>query len=112
TLFLNVAAILIVRPFQLFGRRQVDFRSPCPRKSYLAVAKGVRRGGPGSATWGSVGGGVAEDVFLHLAGLPAVPAGPEDRVVAAALSATTIGALAFFGLANRADLGSALGKGR
>lgn len=44
-LYLNVPAVLIVRPFLTFGRRQIDFSSDCARNSYLHLAKGARHHG-------------------------------------------------------------------
>ncbi len=42
-LYLNVPHVMIVRPFQTFGRTQIDSANPCPRRSYLTLVKGVTR---------------------------------------------------------------------
>lgn len=114
-LYLNVQAVLLLRPFQAFGRRQIDFSSGCARKSYLAVAKaarGIRL--RGDLNWGSVGGFVAEDVFLYLSQFGDRPAGvAPDHLLSNALTPLTIAVLVMLHFAKGpTEVQSALGKGR
>jgi hypothetical protein len=64
-LFLNIEAILLVRPWRTFGRRQIDFAAGCSRKHYLSVVKGVRAAATPQLlpTWQSLAGLVAHDLI-------------------------------------------------
>lgn len=67
-LYLNVPHVMIVRPFQTFGRTQIDSVTSCPRKSYLTLLKGVsRKRHAEPLTGASLGGELAHEVFAHAA---------------------------------------------
>jgi hypothetical protein len=114
-LYLNVQAVLLLRPFHAFGRRQIDFSSNCARMSYLAVTKAARVTRPRNELhWGSIGGFVAEDVFLYLAGLGDIPAEPPNGILRNALTARTIATLVLLHLSREnglLEVQDALSKG-
>jgi len=78
-LWLNVESILIIRPHRVFGRTQIDFEDPCPRRSYLSVVKGVKGNRRNSLSWGSVKGNVVHDLFSHWATHPGTLEDPEPK---------------------------------
>lgn len=110
-LFLNVQTILLLRPFQTFGRTQVDFESRCGRKSYLTTAKGVSTRPAGTLHAGNAGGQVAHDVFSHLAQDGARQGAPPESILAEALGVETVGSLVFLGLKSLEDMKAALRPG-
>ncbi|KFE70256.1 hypothetical protein [Hyalangium minutum] len=110
-LFLNVQAILLLRPFQTFGRIQVDYESRCARKSYLSVTKGVGTKPPDTLHMGSVGGMVAHEVFSRLAQQENRRADTPEEIFAHALGSETVGSLVFLGLKSPEDMKAALRPG-
>lgn len=87
-LFLNVQAILLLRPFFMVGRRQVDFNHPCPRKAYLHYTKAPNTRGS-SQHWGSVGGIVAHEIVESLARGQTVIESSDDDIFMESVTAET-----------------------
>ena len=111
TLFLNVSSILLLRPHQLFGRRLIDFASRCPRRTFLAVAKGVGRNRVTVRNSGSVGGQISHD-WVSAYALNRTSAFDQDGVhLVDALSDDTLMALVWMGLTSDTDFSIAVARG-
>jgi hypothetical protein len=112
-LFLNVEAILLVRPWRTFGRRQIDFAAGCSRKHYLSVVKGVRTGSAPRfiPSWQSLAGHVAHDLIEAAAlDLPAALQ-RDDKFWREALSPTTALRLVAAGAVNLSVAVTAMQRG-
>src|SRR5262249_45157046 len=90
-LFLNVEAILLVRPWRTFGRRQIDFAAGCSRKHYLSLVKGVRIGTAPRfiPSWQSLAGLLAHDLIEAAASDPTAALHRDGAFLRAAVSPGT-----------------------
>src|SRR5262249_11838788 len=112
-LYLNVQAVLILKPFKVFGRRLIDLQSPCPRKTFLTVTKGVgrNRGSMSGTQWGSIGGKIAHQVVERFAVEKSLNAA-DDEMLRSALRGDTLFELVCLGLSTPDDMTAAINKGR
>jgi hypothetical protein len=112
-LFLNVEAILLVRPWRHFGRRQIDFAAGCARKHYLSLAKGVRIGSSPRVqpTWQSLAGQVAHDLIEAAAKNLPMALQRDGAFISSALSPTTAMRLVAAGAVNLSVAVTAMARG-
>jgi hypothetical protein len=115
-LYLNVPAILIVRPFVAFGRREVDFGTRCARRTFLYLAKGVGRrhdrdedSGPRAA---SVAGQILHDVVSIWAEHPRKRQRPIEELFDSELPPERITQLVLLGLQANGVIRQALTRAR
>jgi hypothetical protein len=106
-LFLNVEAIIIVRPHRLFGRAQVDIRAQCARRAYLAVSKAARHRRAAPMHYHSVVGRLAHALFSAWACHGFDPTLRDELVV----DATTLLDLVYLGLKSVDEFRSAVVQG-
>jgi hypothetical protein len=112
-LYLNVEAILLVRPWRTFGRRQVDYAARCGRKHYLAIAKGVRAEPeqPRLLTVPGMAGEIAHDLIEAAAQDPAEALSGGEAFVRRALRPATVLRLVVLGVVDPPALGAAVARG-
>jgi hypothetical protein len=111
-LYLNVEAILIIRPWITFGRRQVDYSAKCSRKHFLAVAKGVRaRAATKSLTWQSLAGSVAHDLMEASVNDLSAAQRRDDTFLRHALAPATVARLFALGVVDASAMISAVSRG-
>ena len=112
-LYLNIEAILILRPWRTFGRRQVDYASRCSRKHFLAVAKGARTHDKDldPVTWQSLAGQVAHDLIEAAANDLDTALSRSDAFIRASITPGTLVRLLALGVSDPSAMISALTRG-